>query len=240
MKKIKKNYMLILLLVILAGLWWLNSSLGNLPDNDKPEITIEYKGLPSQEKRDEESIPDSEYYETVEEAMLNVDIEFEEDREYIKRMENIIASFENENYKSVYYQVYKNEETVSGVLVLFKIKEIDGVKKYTVIRGTPSETDIDSKYEKNLTKGLERYIRIVDLRQGENIAPDSTKMLWGVFPQKNMAKGESIEKLRVNGKKPDIIAEYKKFGETWYFWYYADIGKDTSFEDITYTLGREE
>lgn len=71
MKKIKKNYMLILLLVILAGLWWLNSSLGNLPDNDKPEITIEYKGLPSQEKRDEESIPDSEYYETVEEAMLS-------------------------------------------------------------------------------------------------------------------------------------------------------------------------
>lgn len=55
-----------------------------------------------------------------------------------------------------------------------------------------------------------------------------------------MAKGECIKKLRINGKKPDIIAEYKKFGETWYFWYYADIGKDTSFGDITYTLGREE
>lgn len=188
MKKIKKNYMLILLLVILAGLWWLNSSLGNLSDNDKPELTIEYKELPSQEKRDEESIPDSEYYKTVEEAMLNVDIEFEEDREYIKRMENIIASFENENYKSVYYQVYKNEETVSGVLVLFKIKEIDGIKKYTTIRGTTSETDIDTKYEKNLTKGLERDIKIVDLLQGENIAPNSTKMLGVYFPKKTWQK----------------------------------------------------
>ena len=86
--------------------------MGNLPDNDKPELTIEYKEFPSQEKRDEESISDSEYYETVEEAMLNADIEFGEDREYIKRMENIIASFENENYKSVYYQVYKNEQSV--------------------------------------------------------------------------------------------------------------------------------
>ena len=185
--------MLILLLVILAGLWWLNSSLGNLPDNDKPDITIEYKGLPSQEKRDEESIPDSEYYETVEEAMLNVDIEFEEDREYIKRMENIIASFENENYKSVYYQVYKNEETVSGVLVLFKIKEIDGIKKYTTIRGTTSETDIDTKYEKNLTKGLERDIKIVDLLQGENIAPNSTKML-GVYFRKKAWQKERVLK----------------------------------------------
>ena len=220
------------MLVILAGLWWLNSSLGNLPDNDKPEIAIEYKELPSQEKRDEESIPDSEYYETVEEAMLNVDIEFEEDREYIKRMENIIASFENENYKSVYYQVYKDEETVSIALILFKIKEIDGIKKYTTIRGTTSETDIDTKYEKNLTKGLERDIRIVDLLQGENIAPDSTKMLWGVFPQKNMAKGESIEKLRVNEKKPDIIAE----DDIWYFWYYEDLKSDKPGSQLEYTI----
>lgn len=79
----------------------------------------------------------------------------------------------------------------------------------------------------------------MDLLQGENIAPDSTKMLWGYFHKKTWQK-ESVLKAENQRKKTDIIAEYKKFGETWYFWYYADIGKDTSFGDITYTLGREE
>lgn len=243
-KKILNIILGIILLLIILFVLILLSGVRNQGDKnkktDEPEINIEFTGNLQEETMDEEEIPDSDYYSTVEEAMRHAKIQLEDEEEYQKEIDRIVASFENENYLSVFFISVKGEEEICDTFAKFKIKEIDGKKKYTFLISYPSVVEKDAWYYKDLTNFLGTYLKMMDFQQEVNIDPQNTKIAWGMLRKGGMEKGENIKKLRINGKKPDVIAEYEEFGETWYFWYYADIGKDTSFGDITYTLGREE
>ena len=55
-----------------------------------------------------------------------------------------------------------------------------------------------------------------------------------------LRENESINKLTVEGQKPDGIVEYKNFGEVWYFWYYTDLKSRKKGTELNYTLGGKD
>ena len=88
---------IILLFIIMIGVGVL-VDLGILkssPD-EPPEIRVEYKPQNISEPIDEDSIPDSEYYPSPEQAMKNSSFQVEPEEVYQKNMDEVIAKFENE------------------------------------------------------------------------------------------------------------------------------------------------
>ena len=99
---------IILLFIVMIGVGVL-VDLGILkssPD-EPPEIRVEYKPQNISEPIDEDSIPDSEYYPSPEQAMKNSSFQVEPEEVYQKNMDEVIAKFENENYASVYFKSIK-------------------------------------------------------------------------------------------------------------------------------------
>ena len=207
---------------------------------DETNFNIEYKGEFPQENIDEEEIPDSDYYSTVEEALKGSEWFWENFKEYKKDIKYIIAKFENENYLSMYFSLEKNENEISYVFEKFKVKEMDGKKEYTLLKYYSQISKKDAWYMGSCTENLGNQLMMADFAEGVNINPESTRFVWGNLPQKEMEKGEDIKKLRVEGQKPDGIIEYKDFNDTWYFWYYEDLESDKPGSQLEYTLGREE
>ena len=243
-KKILNIMLGIILLLVILFVLILLSGMRNQGDKnkktDEPEINIEFTGNLQEETMDEEEIPDSDYYSTVEEAMKGSEWFWENFKEYKKDIKYIIAKFENENYLSMYFSLEKNENEISYVFAKFKVKEMDGKKEYTLLKYYSQISEKDAWYMGSCTENLGNQLMMADFAEGVNINPESTRFVWGNLPQKEMEKGEDIKKLRVEGQKPDGIIEYKDFNETWYFWYYEDLESDKPGSQLEYTLGREE
>ncbi len=207
---------------------------------DETNFNIEYKGEFPQENIDEETIPDTEYYSTVKQAMKHANITVEKGNEYQKNVDEIIAEFENEQYISVYFQSVKDENELCDTFAKFKIKTIDGEKRYTFLSCYPEVNRKKGRYIGTCTENLGNQLMMADFAEGVNINPENTRFIWGSTLKDKLEKGEDIKKLRVEGQKPDGIIEYKDFNETWYFWYYEDLESDKPGSQLKYTLGREE
>ena len=131
---------IILLFIIMIGVGVL-VDLGILkssPD-EPPEIRVEYKSQAIGEPIDEDSIPDSEYYPSPEQAMKNSSFQVEPEEVYQKNMDEVIAKFENDKYASVYFKSVKDKNTECLTFAKFKKKLIGGKEKYTFITRYPSD-----------------------------------------------------------------------------------------------------
>ena len=197
--------------------------------SDEPQVRIEYKPQYIGEQIDEEAIPDSEYYASPEQAMKNSSFQVEPEEEYQKNMDEVIVTFENENYASVYFKSIKDKNVECMTFAKFKKKVIDGEEKYTYITSFPSEKKRGGLIRK-LEPGIRGQLSLSDFEQSINIDPENTRFVWGV------CNSEEIYKLKVEGQEPSGIIPYESFEEQWYFWYYENLESDVAGSQLKFTL----
>ena len=222
---------IILLFIIMIGVGVL-VDLGILkssPD-EPPEIRVEYKSQAIGEPIDEDSIPDSEYYPSPEQAMKNSSFQADPEEVYQKSMDEVIAKFENENYASVYFKSIKDKNTGCLTFAKFKKKVIDGEERYTFITRFPSDLTKNSWKVGTLESLIEGQLSLSDFTQSVNINPESTRFVWGDCDSKE------IYKLKVEGQKATGIIAYDIFDEKRYFWYYENLESDIAGSQLQFTL----
>lgn len=206
------------------------------------ETTVEFSGQVPFSNINEDEIPDEKYYSTVEEALKYTEVAKEDDEDYQKKMDHVIAVFKNEKYCSIYFQSYKNEDELCNSFAKFKIKEIDGKEKYYHLESTVDEAVINRdgyRFEVTQDELMRSQLHVMPLRQSLNIEPENTQFVWGWLQANKFENGESIEKFRIEGRKPDGIIEYEEHGEIWYFWYYKDLKSEDGGE-LEYTFSDED
>ncbi len=121
----------------------------------------------------------------------------------------------------------------------FKIKEIDGKRRYTFLTLQLLIREKEDLYIGTCTENTGNQLKMSDFMRNLSINPNQ-RFVWGCMPKDKLKKGEAIEKLRVEGQKPDGVIEYKSFDKTWYFWYYEDLESDKPGSQLEYTLGRKK
>ncbi len=206
---------------------------------ETPQVSIEYQCQLPTTGRKEEDIPDSDYYPTIEEAMKNADINVQEGEGYQRNIDNIIAKFENDNYLSMYFQSFKDGNELCYTFAKFKKKEVNNELMYTLLMREPTTAKKNGWYTGTALDALKGQLTLSDVSQDEGIDPQHCRFLWGNLREDEMGEGESIDKLRVEGKRPDEIIEYEEFGVTWYFWYYENLESTKAGSQLEYTLGGE-
>lgn len=221
---------IILLFIIMIGVGVLVDQGILKSSSDEPEIRIEYKPQNISEPIDENSIPDSEYYPSPEQAMKNSSFQADPEEVYQKNMDEVIAKFENENYTSVYFKSIKDENTGCLTFAKFKKKVIDGEERYTFITRFPSDLTKNSWKVGTLESLIEGQLSLSDFTQSVNINPENTRFVWGDCDSKE------IYKLKVEGQKPTGIIAYDIFDEKRYFWYYEDLESDIAGSQLKFTL----
>lgn len=233
--------LVLLLIIYIIGILVEDFKNGENTDRSQ-ETTIELRGQAPMTHINEEEISDEKYYSTVEEALKNAEVTMDDDEIYQNKMDYIIAVFQNESYCSIYFQSYKNEDEWCNSFAKFKIKEIDGKKMYHYLDSLIDEAVINrDAYYFNIEQDelMRMQLRVVPLIQSVNISPDETQFVWGTLKENKFKRGESIEKFRVEGRKPDGIIEYEEHGEIWYFWYYKDLKSEDGGE-LVYTFSSED
>ena len=198
--------------------------------DEPPEIRIEYKPHNIGESIEEESIPDSQYYSTVQEALHGSKITADAEKLYQKNMDEIIAQFENENYISVYFKSVKNEDVACITFAKFKKKVIDGDEKYTFLRAIPREEKRGAILLDDIKTLVEDQLMSSDFKQSINIDPEHTRFVYGDCHSKE------IYHLKVEGQVPTEIIPYEVVGETRYFWYYENLESDIAGSQLQFTL----
>ena len=180
--------------------------------------------------------------QTIQEAVAGSAIGNEQGEEYQKGIDHVIATFENSNYVIMLCQSCKGNSEVCRAWVKLKKEKIDGKDRYAFL-----ETHPVTMFRKNRSTKYSEYDMVgYDLWTGDYYMQD----LSAYSKEKRFASGdvmkyglrgdESINKLSVEGQKPDGIVEYKNFGEVWYFWYYTDLKSKKKGTELNYTLGGKD
>ena len=198
--------------------------------SDEPQVRIEYKPQYIGEQIDEEAIPDSEYYASPEQAMKNSSFQVEPEEEYQKNMDEVIVTFENENYASVYFKSIKDKNVECMTFAKFKKKVIDGEEKYTFITSIPTESERDAPVLGTWESNIKDQLALSDYTQNVNIDPENTRFVFGD------CQTEKIYNMKVEGQSPSGIIPYESFDERWYFWYYENLESDVAGSQLRFTL----
>ena len=224
MKKITKTILKIIgIIICIVVTGFLGIILLSFIDKDNsneeaPQVNIEYQGQIQTTKMQEEDIPDSDYYPTVAEAVQNADIDVEEGEEYQRNIDNVIAKFENDDYLSIYFQSFKGDDEICDTFVKLIKKLVNDETLYAVLRETTEVSKINSWYMGTALEALHGQLTLSDYSRIYGIDSEHCRFIWGSLRKDEMEEDESIDKLQVEGKKPDGIIEYQEFGDTWYFW----------------------
>ena len=198
--------------------------------SDEPQIRIEYKQQNIGDQIDEEAIPDSEYYASPEQAMKNSSFQVEPEEAYQKNMDEVIVTFENENYASVYFKSIKDKNVECMTFAKFKKKVIDGEEKYTFITSIPTESERDAPVLGTWESIIKDQLALSDYTQNVNIDPAHTRFVFGD------CQTEKIYNMKVEGQEPSGIIPYESFDEQWYFWYYENLESDIAGSQLKFTL----
>ena len=191
---------------------------------------------------EEERLKGKKFYPTIQEAVAGSAIGNEQGEEYQKGIDHVIATFENSNYVIMLCQSCKGNSEVCRAWVKLKKEKIDGKDRYAFL-----ETHPVTMFRKIRSTKYSEYDMVgYDLWTGDYYMQD----LSAYSKEKRFASGdvmkyglrgdESINKLSVEGQKPDGIVEYKNFGEVWYFWYYTDLKSKKKGTELNYTLGGKD
>ena len=144
----------------------------------------------------------------------------------------IIKEFENENYKSVLYISEKNDIESSLTFSKFKIKEIDGKKRYAHITSVHEVIKKDRPYDKDTMSLLKSQLALSDRLQDLNISPDNSRFLYG------FVHDEDIYNTKIENKKPDEIIYFELCEKPFYFWYYENFQSDKSGKSLSIEIER--
>lgn len=214
------------------------------PAEEKKELEVEavYTGESDSMDTEEELLEGEEFYATIQETIQNSMIGRKQGEEYRKSLDHVIATFENSNYVIMLCQSYKGNSEVCRAWVKLKKEKIDGKDRYAFLETHPmtmsrkGRTTKQSEYEVvgyNLWTG-DYYM------QDLSAYPKEKRFSAGNVMRYCLRENESINKLTVEGQKPDGIVEYKAFDEVWYFWYYTDLKSRKKGTELNYTLGGKD
>lgn len=178
---------------------------------------------------DEEAIPDSEYWDTVEDAVAN-DKDANPDGNLTVKVDEIIFQIESDQYASVFFRSIESEDLEWLVMAKFKKKEIDGKVKYTCIGGYKLEEKSDDKWFLSLKKGIQTSLQLREIDHDYSVYPGEKRFLWGV------SRHKGIYSLKIEGQEPTGIIPYTVFGKQVYYWYYEDIQSDKPFGQMEFTV----
>ncbi len=224
---------LVIALVIIAGgikiLSILMPEEGDVQKNQttKTEISINGDVPDFLSDFDEDTIADSEYYDTIEESLRNA--KKHEGQEYMNNMDEVIFELESEDYVTVYYRSIKDEKSECFTMAKFKKKEIDGKVKYAPVRREYCEANVNSWYTESLEENLESNMNLFPFFS--ILGPDPEKRFFY-----GDTKDEKIFKLKIEGQEPTEIIPYESFGEQWYFYYYEDLKSDKPGSQLEFTV----
>ena len=212
---------------------------------EKKELEVEavYTGVGTFSlNTEEERLKGKKFYPTIQEAVAGSAMGNEQGEEYQKSIDHVIATFENSNYVIMLCQSYKGNSEVCRAWVKLKKEKIDGKDRYAFLETHPmtmsrkGRTTKQSEYEVvgyNLWTG-DYYM------QDLSAYPKEKRFSAGNVMRYCLRENESINKLTVEGQKPDGIVEYKAFDEVWYFWYYTDLKSRKKGTESNYTLGGKD
>jgi len=196
----------------------------------QPEVTVKYTPGGSFSDIDEGNIADSEYQETLQEALYRNGIEMEGETEYQKNIDEIIKTFENDDYISIFFRSVRDSKLECFTMAKFKKKTIDGKVKYVFLTSIPRAAPKDGWYIDNFEENIRGHLTLCDFMQNVNISPESTRFLYGE------SRFKEIYQLQIEGQKPTEIIPYEIFGEQWYFWYYEDLQSSKVGSQIELTV----
>ena len=163
------------------------------PTENKSSVKIEYQQPPQKPQKNYDDIPDEDYYPTVEEAMKHSDMSFEKAGEYQRNIDEIVAEFENESYISIYYISVRDEEEICESFAKFKIKEIEGVKKYVAVRCMFIATTKKNRRElfpESSSATLRGQLLLGDHKGDIGVDPENKRFLWGMLCEQKMVDGD--------------------------------------------------
>ena len=214
------------------------------PAEEKTELEVQavYTGESDSMDTEEELLEGEEFYATIQETIQNSMIGRKQGEEYRKSLDHVIATFENSNHIIMLYQSRKGKDEVCRAWVKFKKEKVDGKNRYAFIEAHP----VMMLRKERTTKYSEYDMVGHDLWTGDyykqelSAYPKEKRFASGDVMKYGLRENESINKLTVEGQKPDGIVEYKTFGEVWYFWYYTDLKSKKKGTELNYTLGGKD
>lgn len=234
-KEIRKALLIIVIIFILALalIFGIRILVGQSYFKTFTEVSDEkgeYRLYNTNALADEESIPDSDYYESLEEALKHSKPDGGSKYSYQKNIDEIIVQFENEDYISIYFRSVKDKDTETLTFAKFKKKMIGNEKKYVFLLSNPTEVKRGTSSGDNIKEWIKSRLVLSDYEQNVNIDPENSRFVYGDCTFKE------IYSLKVEGQEPSNIIPYELFGETRYFWYYENIESNVEGSKLAFTL----
>ncbi|MFR3728516.1 hypothetical protein [Lacrimispora sp.] len=215
-------FMGVVVLIIFSGLSSENKeSIGN----NSESIILEYerKGrIPTFEEQ--EPI----FKDTMEEALIAVENYYFKDYPYMSKVDNIIKTFENDEYAALFYQSVKNSKTDGFVASKFKIRVFDGKKQYAVILVLPVESG--GKQVSNELDAIRDMAVFFDYF-GEFGISNESRFIFGSI------QSDKVKTLKIEGQMPTEVIEYFSSGKKEYFWYYENLISDKPSTELHIEVG---
>ena len=174
------------------------------------------------------------YYPTMEEALQKADVYYDEYEPYQKNIDHLLVDMENEQYRFIYYQSIQKKKSMN-TFATFKIREVDGEKRYAFLRSYVRDSEKFYKGIGDADKNTKAQLARSDYMQHYGIDKDA-RFVFGDIMEEKLKKGESAEALTVEGQKPDAVIPYEENGKKWYFWYFTDLQSDKEGNKLEYTL----
>ncbi len=229
----KKRTLLIIIIVLgvfsLFSLTNGSNSGGGQPYPSQPEVIIDGGNLDVLKPIDEEAIEDSEYYSTIEEALLYYGNKRVSADRYRYNISEEIFKMENEDYATIYYRSVKDENAECFTIAKLKKKKFEDGVKYTFLTCSYSEMEANAWIIGSFEEIVESKLEALDYMG--NLGSDAQKRF--VYGD---TKDKKVFKLKIEGQEPSGIIPYESFGEQWYFWYYEDLESDKPGSQLEFTV----
>lgn len=178
-----------------------------------------------------------EYYDTMQEALLNATISLEPEEQYRRNIDEVIKEFESDEYALLVYRSTKDKKEEAFNFVRFRIQlNKEGSKCYQAQSMTGSTLRYNSIFMTDSASELIESALWASEVKNIGVNPKEERFVYGMIRNSVLTKEENIYNLKIEGQKPDEIIEYESFGKTWYFWYYNDLQSDKSSSELKVTL----
>ena len=200
---------------------------------DNPEISVNI----TKDAFANQQNASNDYYDTMQEALLNATISLELEEQYRRNIDEVIKEFESDEYALLVYRSVKDKKEEAYNEVRFYIRRENDKKQYCFEKMRGDTARYNSIYlDADAKELIEAQLIGSDIIGNIGVNPDDERFMYGHMRGDCFGDGESMNALRVEGQKPDEIIEYESFGRKWYFWYYNDLQSDKPSSELEVTL----
>ncbi len=193
------------------------------------EVVITGGNLDVLKPIDEDAIEDSEYRNTIEEALKYQGDNSNPENAYMYNVDEVLFQLESDKYSTIYYRSVKSKTEECYTMAKLKKKLIDGNIKYVFLSCNYSEMEDNAWIVGSFESIVESKLKLLDVARDLGPNPEK-RFVYGD------TKDEKIFKLKIEGQEPTGIIPYESFDEQWYFWYYEDLKSDKPGSQLEFTV----